>query len=217
MQQWLEAFTAAAEAAFPGRIVCLGIQGSYGRGEATGQSDIDLVAILDSFSYHDLKTYDHLLSKLAHREKICGFVSGRRELEQWDRAELFQFCHDTIPLVGDLEWLRPLISPADIRRAVHTGACGLYHGCVHNALHERDPELLGALLKSAAFVLQAKCYCETGLYFKKRAQLLEKLTGRDRMVLELLLSPEKREDLDQVSRLLMEWASQTIDRCAPEN
>ena len=79
-------------------------------------------------------------------------------LARWDRSELFQFYHDTAILYGSLDFLRPLIAREDIQRAVLTGACTIYHGCVHNVLHEKDPEILRALLKAAVFTLQAKHY-----------------------------------------------------------
>ena len=34
--QWLSQFVRAVTAAFPGRVVCIGLQGSRGRGEAAG-------------------------------------------------------------------------------------------------------------------------------------------------------------------------------------
>ena len=61
------------EAAFPGRLVCLGLQGSYARGEATDRSDIDLVVILDRVELADVLIYRDILDRLPEREKSCGF------------------------------------------------------------------------------------------------------------------------------------------------
>ena len=44
---WMEEFTAAVRAAFGERVYCIGLQGSYVRGEAGPDSDIDVVVILD--------------------------------------------------------------------------------------------------------------------------------------------------------------------------
>ena len=90
--------------------------------------------------------------------------------------ELFQFYHDTAILYGSLDFLRPLIARGDIQRAVLTGACTIYHGCVHNVLHERTRKFY-ALLKAAVFTLQAKHYYETGTYIKRHSDLASVLEG----------------------------------------
>lgn len=61
----------------------------------------------------------------------------------------------------------PRITKAAAVRAVRMGACNLYHACAHNMLHEKSPEVLGALLKSAVFTVQAKHYCACGAYIRQ--------------------------------------------------
>ena len=85
---------------FGERIRFLGIQGSYGRGEATAESDIDVVLLLDGLQLEDLQAYDEAVSALPMREKLCGFVGGWEELIHWDKADLFQFIQDTITFAG---------------------------------------------------------------------------------------------------------------------
>ena len=62
----------------------MGLQGSYGRGEATEASDIDIVVILDKLSADDIQTYNSMLDTLPHRDLICGFLSGRDEIMNWE-------------------------------------------------------------------------------------------------------------------------------------
>lgn len=208
MKLWLEQFTAAVRQTFGARVEAIGIQGSHGRGEAAEQSDIDVVVILDTLSYHDLKAYDDAISKLPRRSLICGFVSGRDELARWDRAELFQFYHDTTVLYGGLDFLRPLIAREDIQRAVLTGACTIYHGCVHNVLHEKDPEILRALMKAAVFTLQAKHYYETGTYIKRHSDLASVLEGDERAL--LTHARGAAAGFDTASESLLTWSSGVI-------
>ena len=47
---WVEQFLRALDARFAGRTWFAGLQGSYGRGEATETSDIDLVVILNELT-----------------------------------------------------------------------------------------------------------------------------------------------------------------------
>ena len=45
--EFIKKYMAALDLVFPGRVWFAGLQGSYGRGEATEASDIDMVVILD--------------------------------------------------------------------------------------------------------------------------------------------------------------------------
>ena len=204
---WLDRFVRAVTGTFPGRVVCIGLQGSRGRGEARPDSDIDMVVILDRLEYDDLIQYRKAVADLPNRELLCGFVSGREELLAWEPAELFQFYHDTRPILGDLEFLRSCFGREDAARAVRTGCCTLYHSCVHNVLHERDPALLAGLFKTALFTLQAKHYCETGQYIKVHRELAEQLTGADGAVAHraLILRDGGFPDLGRDSELLLGW------------
>ena len=97
--EFIKKYMAALDQAFPDRVWFAGLQGSYGRGEATEASDIDMVVILNQLSASDIHTYDAMLDTLPCRELICGFLSGRQELENWEPSELFQFCHKVLERV----------------------------------------------------------------------------------------------------------------------
>ena len=47
---WINGFLKALHDTFGNRVWFVGLQGSYGRGEATETSDIDVVVILDELS-----------------------------------------------------------------------------------------------------------------------------------------------------------------------
>lgn len=47
LDRWLDKYIEAVDAAFGARIVFIGLQGSYARGEAHEGSDIDVVLILN--------------------------------------------------------------------------------------------------------------------------------------------------------------------------
>lgn len=209
---WIAQFCQAVKDEFGGRIVCIGLQGSRGRGEEREDSDIDMVVVLDRVELEDLDRYRRVVANLPCRELLCGFVSGKEELLAWEPGDLFQFYHDTAPVVGDLEFLRGTFAREDASRAVHTGLCNLYHGCVHNYLHERDEALLAALYKSAAFTLQAMYWLKTGMYVKKHRELWLELTGEERSVLERVLAFRAGEgpDLEKDSALLLQWAGATL-------
>ena len=169
---WIKNFLQSLNKTFPNRVWFVGLQGSYGRGEARDTSDIDIVVILDKLSASDIQKYNTMLDALPHRELICGFVSGKDELLTWEPSDLFQFYYDTTPIKGSLDELLAVIDETAVVRAIKIGACNIYHGCVHNMLHEKSEDILRGLYKSASFVVQAIVFKQTGKYVKHQKELL---------------------------------------------
>ena len=209
---WMEQFFNALKGTFGDRIWFVGLQGSYGRGEAVETSDIDVVVILDVLSPLDIHAYNAMLDRLSHRELVCGFLSGKDELLQWEPSDLFQFYYDTKPLYGSLDALLPLLDESAIRRAVKIGVCNIYHGCVHNMLHEKSEDVLRGLYKTASFAVQAVVFLQTGRYISSQKALLEMVSAGDRVVVDTLLQLKNggTTDFDRMSETLFVWAKKQI-------
>ncbi len=193
---WLNDFLQKANATFQDRVWFVGLQGSYGRGEATGTSDIDIVLILDGLTASDIRSYQAMLDTLPHRELICGFLSGKEELLSWEPSDLFQFCHDTTPLKGSLDAVLRLVKESDVSRAIKIGACNIYHGCIHNMLHEKSEEALKSLYKSASFVIQAILFKQSGKYLKQQQDLLAAAAPDEQAVLRTLFALKRGGAVD---------------------
>ena len=84
---WMNDFLLKLSYEFKNRVWFVGLQGSYGRGEATETSDIDIVVILDELSAMDIQIYNDMLDTLSHRELICGFLSGKKEIMIWEPSD----------------------------------------------------------------------------------------------------------------------------------
>ena len=211
---WLDEFLKKLNAVFGSRVWFVGLQGSYGRGEATETSDIDVVVILNEFTVADIQAYNQLLDTLPHRELICGFVSGKDEILNWEPADLFQFYHDTTPIKGSLDELLPKIDSFAVDRAIKIGACNIYHGCVHNMLHTKNEDILKGLYKAASFVVQAIVFKQTGNYIKHQNQLLQASKQQERIVLEIFLKYKNGEtvDFNSASEILFEWSKKWISK-----
>lgn len=211
---WMNDFLRKLNEVFANRVWFVGLQGSYGRGEATETSDIDVVVILDELNVSDIQVYQEMLDTLSHRELICGFVSGKDEILNWEPSDLFQFYHDTTAIKGSLDDLLPLIDNAAIDRAIKMGTGNIYHGCVHNMLHEKSEELLKGLYKAASFVVQAIVFKQTGSYIKHQSQLLQVATTEERMITETFLKYKNGEvvDFNEASRMLFIWSKKWISR-----
>ncbi|MDO4583252.1 MAG: nucleotidyltransferase domain-containing protein [Planctomycetia bacterium] len=216
-------FVEHLQALFGSRVVCLGLQGSYRRGEATPTSDLDVVLILDVLRMEDLRAYRRCVERSPLSDKLCGFVSGKAELLAWPRADLFQFYHDTQPLVGTLDWLRERIQPSDILEAVRVGAANLYHAVCHSYLFEDRQTNLPELYKSPFFILQAKTYRETGEYFSSRQVLWQHVSPADRKILEMCVDrktlfsgPLSELALSDAYSQLLTWCQELLRWCELE-
>lgn len=211
---WMDLFLGVLSDTFAERVWFVGLQGSYARGEATETSDIDVVVILDELSASDIYSYNSMLDLLSHREMVCGFISGKDEILNWEPSDLFQFYYDTKPVKGNLDRILPLLDIDAVNRAIRIGVCNVYHGCVHNMLYEKSEEILKGLYKSASFVVQAICYKETGKYICRQKDLLEKISSEDRIVIENFLAVKSGSKIDfmEFSETLFDWAKNRINK-----
>ena len=209
---WMNDFLQNLNHTFENRVWFVGLQGSYGRGEATETSDIDVVVILDELSAMDIQTYNKMLDTLPHRELICGFLSGKDDIMNWEPSDLFQFCYDTTPIKGSLDEVMAVVDENAVNRAIKIGACNIFHGCIHNMLHEKNEDILRGLYKSASFVVQAIVFKQTGNYIKHQEELLTVATHNEQVIINIFLSLKKGGTVDFIpmSETLFAWSKKWI-------
>ena len=209
---WMKNFLKSLNETFANRVWFVGLQGSYGRGEATETSDIDVVVILDELSAMDIQTYNDMLDTLSHRDLICGFLSGKSEVLNWEPSDLFQFCHDTTPIQGSLDEVMAVIDESVVNRAIKIGTCNIFHGCVHNMLYEKSEDILRGLYKSASFVVQAIVFKQTGNYIIHQKDLLQVVSFDERVIVETFLNLKNggTVDFNLMSETLFAWSKKWI-------
>ena len=149
---------------------------------------------------------------MSHRELICGFLSGKKEIMNWEPSDLFQFCHDTTPIVGSLTGLMEVIDESVVNRAIKIGACNIFHGCVHNMLYEKNEEILRELYKSASFVVQAIAFKQTGNYISHQKDLLQVVSSDERTIVETFMSLKNggAVEFNLMSETLFAWSKKWI-------
>ena len=211
---WMKNYLQILNETFANRVWFVGLQGSYGRGEATETSDIDVVVVLDELSAMDIQTYNNMLDTMSHRELICGFLSGKKEIMNWEPSDLFQFCHDTTPIKGSLDEVMAVIDESAVNRAIKIGACNVYHGCVHNMLHEKSEDILRGLYKSASFVVQAVVFKQTGNYISHQKDLFQVVSSDERVIVETFLTLKNggTVDFNLMSETLFAWSKKWISK-----
>ena len=209
---WMQNFLNILNKTFANRVWFVGLQGSYSRGEARDTSDIDIVVILDELSAMDVQTYSGMLDTLPHRDLICGFISGKSEILNWEPSDLFQFCNDTTPIKGSLDEVLAVVDESAVNRAIKIGVCNIYHGCVHNMLHEKSEDILKGLYKAASFVVQAIAFKQTGNYIRHQKDLLQVVSSDERIIVETFLNLKNggMVDFNLMSEILFTWAKKLI-------
>ncbi len=212
IKKWIDTFLQALNGVFENRVWFVGLQGSYGRGEATESSDIDIVVILDKLSVEDIKSYSAMLDTLPNRELICGFLLGKDEILHWKPSDLFQFCYDTTPIKGSLDKVLSLVDETALDRAIKIGVCNIYHGCVHNMLHEKNEDILRGLYKSASFVVQAIAFKQTRKYMKHQKDLLPIVSPDEQAIIETFVNYKNgmTVDFEKASQVLFAWSKEWI-------
>ena len=188
---WLDTTIEKLQEKFSQNLLFVGLQGSYNRGEATDFSDIDLIVILENLTFEDLKRYRLIIDSLPHKEKACGFISGKNELQKWSKADMFQFYYDTKSLYGKLEDIIQPPSLDEIKQSIKISSENLYHATVHSFVHSNNyVEDLQNLYKMTFFIFQAKYFVQTNNYIQTKKQLVEQLNETEKEILNICINKE---------------------------
>ena len=216
MQRWSGAFARKVRERFGSRVRFIGIQGSHRRGEASQDSDIDMVVILDRLAMEDLQAYRELVRALPESGKMCGFISGKEQLSSWPRADLFQFYYDTQAIYGDLGEIFSVPTREEAGQALKVGAANLYHAACHCYLFEQGKAAtLAALYKGAFFLLQALVFYRSGIYYAEKTQLRGHLSGQEEHILQGSMARGqiarlKEEELTEYFERLISWCADVL-------
>jgi len=200
---------------FGARLMYIGLQGSYLRGEATDESDIDIMAVIDDLSVTDLDSYRAAIESLDHFEKSCGFICSGTDLTHWNPLEICHLLHTTKDYYGCLRELIPAYTEQDIRNFAKLSINNLYHEICHRRIHASSDKNVAALpftYKGVFFILQNLHYLNSGSFAVSKAELLPMLDGKNRAVLErsIELSRGIQHDFEDSFELLFSWCRETL-------
>lgn len=91
VNSFLEKFLFLLQKTFGESLWFVGLQGSYARGEAIENSDIDIVVILDELSAEDITAYGKLVEMLPEKDLLCGFFRAKRNYLVGTQQSFFSF------------------------------------------------------------------------------------------------------------------------------
>ena len=200
--------------AFGERLLYVGLQGSWLRGEAHENSDIDVMVILDGFSVRDMDTYRGILKEIGSYEKSCGFICGKDEMKRWNPLEVCQLRHTTKDLVGVLSDYLPPATREDEINYVNLSLGNLYHELCHRYIHEdreKNAAKLRSICKGVFFLIQNMHFLESSHFILTKTGLKEAVSSEDRRVLELEELPDVY-DFDQAFSSLFAWCQSAFAR-----
>ena len=195
--QYIEDMIADLRTSFGARLLYVGLQGSYLRGEAKEGSDLDLMVVIDALTKDDLDLYRACLENRGDEIPSCGFLCGREELSAWNPMEILHVLHSTKDLLGTLAPLLPAVTMEDHRHFVQLSAGNLYHALCHRYVHggeEGRAVSLGSHEKELYFLLSDLHYLRTADFPPTRNALYEVLPPCDRAVWDAV--KEARDDPD---------------------
>ena len=214
VEDYLQKLIDACKNAFCDRLLYVGLQGSYLRGEATDQSDIDVMIILDDFSVADMDLYRGILREIGEYEKSCGFICGRDEMMRWNPLEVCQLRHTTKDLFGELKDFLPPATREDEINYVKLSLGNLYHELCHRYIHADRTKNIAKLrgtCKSVFFLIQNLHYLESGSFAGTKRELKEQVSEEDRAVLEMAELPDGY-DFDKAFRQIILWCQNAFVR-----
>ena len=216
LNEYLSKVISGCRAAFADRLLYVGLQGSYMRGEANENSDIDIMIILDRFSVEDMDAYREILGKTGQAEKACGFICGRDEMARWNPLEVCQLRHTTRDLVGRLSDYLPRASRTDEINYVKLSLGNLYHAICHRYLYadrDRNRAAFRGTCKGVFYIIQNLHYLETGRFVIRKSELKEQVSGEDREMLALADLPDGY-DFDRAFSALFSWCQSALARAS---
>ena len=210
IEKYIQELIRRLQEQFGERLVYVGLQGSFRRGEADEHSDIDIMVTLERLDAADLDRYRGIIAALPAFERSCGFISGRGELKNWPRHEICQLLHETKDCYGSLRPLLPDFSRADVENHIRMSIGNLYHLLCHGRIHgapEECADRLRGLYKAVFYILQNSFYLQTGEWVMTGAELAARLSGSDREVMQMALTVRSGAEFDteKAFTLLFDW------------
>lgn len=197
------------------KLLYVGLQGSYLRNEATEDSDIDVMVLVDDLSIKDLDVYRETIVELVDYEKSCGFICGKAEFAKWNPLELSHLLHSTKDYYGKLSEYIPQYSERDIINFIKLSLGNLYHEICHRYIHadrEKNIKKLPSAYKSVFFILQNIYFIKTGIFSITKKELMTQLDASDRKVMSISMqiSGDCDYNFDEAFDSLFMWCQRTL-------
>ena len=215
IESYISHLTTLLKEQFGSRLCYVGLQGSYLRGEATSESDIDIMVVIDGLGVDDLGTYRDIIRSMDYYDKSCGFICSKEDLANWNPLEICNLIGSTHDHYGVLQDLVTAYTTEDVRNFVKLSVNNMYHEICHRYIHAESNKNLAALsatYKGVFFILQNLYYLTHGRFVKTKAEMAETAEGlnRDVLVRSMELSRGVAHDFDESFELIFKWGREAM-------
>lgn len=215
IENYVSKLTTLLKNQFASRLVYVGLQGSYLRGEANENSDIDIMVVIDNLSVSDLDRYREIIFSIEEPDKSCGFICSKADLANWNSLEICHLLGSTKDCYGQLKQLVPEYTNNDIRTFIKMNINNLYHEICHRYIHAENnhgADCLPFAYKNVFFILQNLYYLKTERFVPSKSELLKLLEGKDFDVLKRSTEINRgiEFDFEGSFELLFSWCQNTL-------
>jgi len=184
IKKWLTDFLDKLKDCFGERLLFVGHQGSWARGEGEPRSDIDVMVILDHINSPDLVRFREIVARMPEAERVAsgGFFSVS-ELQAWPRWELLQFFYGCRPLHGSVNGIFPKPNSEDLVTDIRVKASYNLFAARHYLLYPHElskvVHRLNYPFKYSFYALQSWILLRDGRFVARKDELLDILSDND--------------------------------------
>jgi len=226
VDRWLAEYVQRLRDTFGDRLMYVGHHGSWARGEAGPDSDIDTLVILNRIEPEDLAAYRRVVDAMPDSGRLASSaLQSISELKAWSRTELAQCYYGCRALHGTLDGLLEKPTDADLIEEVRLKAGENLHHARHYLLHPHDLAQVVHRLRDAFkvcfFALQSWILLREGRFIGRKADLLEALSDPDDRDVVRVSRDWDELEYDRTARplyyiqLLERWSRRMLERLPP--
>ena len=181
---WLACFLKRLREGFGERLIFVGHQGSWARGEPRQGSDIDVAVVIDHVDSQDLSVFRNMIGEMPNAKLLAGGVflsiSELKALRRFESISLFYGCRT---LYGTLDDIIKTPEPADLREHIQViASANLFHAR-HYLLYPHDwaqaVHKLYHPFKECFYALQSWILLCEGRFITTKGELCDYLSEPD--------------------------------------
>jgi len=223
VDQWLGEFLTRLKNTFGDRLVFVGLHGSWARGEAKAESDIDITTVLDRVDPKNLRAFRNIIASMPNAKNLAsGGLYSIVEKQAWPRFEGAQLFYEYKILYGTLDDIVKKPTPIDLLEDVRFKSSSNLFVARHYLLYPHDLMKIVHKLyypfKCCFFGLQSWILLCEGRFVAPKDDLIDVLTDVDDREVVRVARDWRQSEKDREKRplyyieLLERWSRKMLLR-----